>query len=182
MVHRAKVGPEPCPVNLLTAEILADKFRELTDEETKKNAVELSVKMNAENGVEAGLKHFIDYLPRDNFCCDVGLIMGDVRLARFRLKHKEVKVGAEVASRLVPKAQRAKSLSIFLKSLPSLPLRMIRRRNKHWLIRHAVMTHALGNPRTLCDGISAGFLACLKPVSRVVSIFGKSECRPASVI
>ena len=171
MVFRAKVGPAPCPVNQLTAEIMADKFRELTDEETKKNAVELSLKMNAENGVEAGLQHFIDYLPRDNFCCDVGLIMGDVRLARYRLKHKEVKVGSEVAARLVPKAQRAKSIKAFVKSLPSLPLRMIRRRNKHWLIRHAVMTHALGNPRTVCAGVSAGFLACLKPVSQGDSIF-----------
>lgn len=166
MVYRARVGPEPCPVNQLTAEILADKFRELTDEETKKNAVEMSVKMNAENGVEAGLQHFIDYLPRDNFCCDVGLIMGDVRLAKYRLKHKEVKVGSEVAARLVPKAQRARSFKAFVRSLPSLPLRMIRRRNKHWLMRHAVMTHALGNPRTVCAGVSAGFLACFKPVSQ----------------
>ncbi|CAB9509551.1 Sterol 3-beta-glucosyltransferase [Seminavis robusta] len=164
MVHRAKVGPEPCPVLQLTTEILAQKFEELTNEETKKNALELSAKMNAENGVQGGLQHFLDYLPRDNLCSDIGLIMGEIRIGRFRLKHKEVKVDTEVASRLVPKPHRYESVSEFLRAISNLPCRMIERRQKRWLQRHAVMTHGLGTPRTMLGGIGAGCLGAIRPL------------------
>lgn len=164
MVKRAKVGPEPCPIGQLTAEKLVENFLELTSEDTKKNAVALSVKMNLENGVQEGLRHFMEALPRDNFCGDVELIMGEVKIARYRLKRSQVKVGSEVAARLVPKPHRPKSFTAYMKSLPSLPIRMIQSRNKQWLQRHAVMTHALGNPRTVQQGISAGIVGCLKPI------------------
>jgi len=164
MVERAKVGPAPCPIGKLTAEILAEKFKELVSDETRKNAVALAVKMKAENGVEAGLKHFIDYLPRDNFCGDVELIMGEAKRAHYRLKRQEVKVGTEVAAWMVPKPTRHKSLAEFLKRIPTLPKKMIKRRQERWLQRHAVMTHALGNPRTLAEGFMRGLSGCIRPL------------------
>jgi len=165
MVNRAKVGPEPCPVNGLTSDILATKFQELTSEEIKKNVVELSVKMNAENGVASGLQHFLDSLPRDNFCSDINLIMGEVRIARYRLKNQEVKVGTEVAAMIVPKPKRPSSICEFMRSVPKMPVRAIQRRRKVWLQRHAVMTHALGNPDGLRRGILAGMAGCLRYVT-----------------
>lgn len=160
MVHRAKVGPKPCPVNDLTADILAEKFRELTSEETKKNAVELSKKMSKENGVANGLKHFLDYLPRDNFCSDVSLIMGEVRIARFRLLHSQVKISSEIAARLVPKPHKPMTLHEYCRNIVGIAKKIYGRRNKKWVKRHAVNTHALGNPRTFCKGFSSGCTGC----------------------
>jgi hypothetical protein len=164
MVNRANVGPTPCPVLELTTEILAQKFSELTNEETKKNAVELSIKMNAEDGIEGGLAHFLECLPRDNICSDVGLIMGEVKIARYRLKHNEVKVGTEVAARLVPKPRRYKNFVEFLKAISTLPWKMIERRRKNWLQRHAIMTHGLGTPRTFWRGMIAGVTNCWRSI------------------
>eukprot|EP00985_Skeletonema_marinoi_P012765 scaffold6250_cov170-Skeletonema_marinoi.AAC.1 len=42
MVHRAEVGPKPCPVTKLTKDILVEKLRELTDPKTKEAASKLS--------------------------------------------------------------------------------------------------------------------------------------------
>lgn len=164
MVHRANVGPEPCPILDLTSEILAEKFKTLTSEDIKMNAVEMARKMNAENGIQGGLDHYMAYLPRDNFCSDVGLIMGEVNIARYRIKNKEVKVGQEGAARMVPKPHRYKNISEFISSIWSMPYRMIQRRQKQWLQRHAVMTHALGTPHTLWRGFTAGLGGCCRPL------------------
>ncbi len=98
MVARASVGPKPCPVNDLTADILADRLKELTSETIKKNAEELSGKMLAENGIEGGLQHFTDCLPVDNMFCDVNMLLGKVERARYRVVHSKVKVSVEVAA------------------------------------------------------------------------------------
>lgn len=82
MVYRAGVGPSPCPVTKLTAEILAEKLRDLQKDSLKQNAVELSQKMATEDGVQGGLKHFLNSLPRDSMLCDVSLLMGEAKLAR----------------------------------------------------------------------------------------------------
>lgn len=160
MVARAKVGPEPVPVLELTADILAEKFEELTNEETKKNAVELSKKMALEDGVAGGLQHFLDYLPRDNYCSDIGLIMGEVKLARYRLERYDIKISAEVASRIVPKPHEPTTPKEYFKNLFSIVPKIYGKRNKKWVIRHAVVVHGLGNPRTFYRGFRAGCSGC----------------------
>jgi len=67
MVHRADVGPKPCPVNELTKDVLVEKLRQLTDPKTKEAAINLSVRMNDEDGVLAGLDHFWSSLPEGKY-------------------------------------------------------------------------------------------------------------------
>ena len=100
MVYRAGVGPAPCPVDKLTAEILADKLQDLTSETLKRRAIDLSVTMNAENGVRGGLEHFCEGLPADNMMCDVSLILGESVLARHSLERGRIHISDEVASML----------------------------------------------------------------------------------
>jgi sterol 3beta-glucosyltransferase len=71
MVYRAGVGPPPCPVANLTADILGGNLKLLTSEETKKKADILAYQMSIEDGVLGGLDHFISDLPKDSMLCDV---------------------------------------------------------------------------------------------------------------
>ena len=48
----------------MSGDILAEKLRELTDPKTKEAALNLSVRMNDEDGVMAGLDHFWSSLPK----------------------------------------------------------------------------------------------------------------------
>ena len=98
MVYRAEVGPEPCPVDNLTLDILASKLKDLTKERTREKAVALSALMNEENGVKGGLDHFLSSLPIDNMLCDVSLLMGESKLARYRIRKNNVKISLEVAA------------------------------------------------------------------------------------
>jgi UDP:flavonoid glycosyltransferase YjiC (YdhE family) len=74
-VHRAGVGPKPCPVGDLTTDILIEKLKELTSEEIRRKAKELSDKMNLEDGVLSGLDHFLSGLPKDSMMCDVRYVI-----------------------------------------------------------------------------------------------------------
>lgn len=98
MVARRKVGPKPCPVKHLTADKLAEGLKELVREDIQKNAEALSKEMVKENGVEGGLKHFMDEFPVDNMFCDVNMLLGKVVRARFRVTGQKVKISAEVAA------------------------------------------------------------------------------------
>lgn len=100
MVHRAGVGPAPCPVDDLTADILTAKLQEVTNETIKLRAKELSGYMNEENGVKGGLQHFLEALPGDSMMCDVSLILGESVLAKFTLHRNQIHVSEEVASAL----------------------------------------------------------------------------------
>lgn len=75
MVCRAGVGPPPCPVANLTAEILIANLKLLTSEETKKRAEHMSYQMSLEDGVLGGLDHFISDLPKDSMMCDVRYVL-----------------------------------------------------------------------------------------------------------
>jgi len=100
MVHRAGVGPAPCPVDDLTTEILTANLKELTSDVIKGRAIKLSEQMNSENGVKGGLKHFCEGLPVDSMMCDVSLILGESVLAKFSLKHGEIHISHEIATLL----------------------------------------------------------------------------------
>jgi hypothetical protein len=97
LVNRAGVGPTPCVSWKLTSEILADKFKELKKPETKQKAMELAEKMNQEDGIQGGLEHWLDDLPRDNMLCDVSLVLGEVRVAKFVTTGHEVKISAYIS-------------------------------------------------------------------------------------
>lgn len=85
MVSRAGVGPKPCPISLLTTDLLVQKLRELTSPKIKEAAVNLSEKMNSEDGVMTALEHFWHALPVDSMVCSIGLIMGKSLLAKYRI-------------------------------------------------------------------------------------------------
>jgi hypothetical protein len=104
MVHRAGVGPEPCPVDDLTSEILVEKLQELTSIKIKQKASELAIKMNEEDGVLSGLDHFCHSLPRDNMMCVVSLIIGESVLAKYHICRSQINISKEVASVLVTKS------------------------------------------------------------------------------
>lgn len=100
MTRRAGVGPEPLPVNRPdnTAEVLADRFKTLASPEMKEAAVALSEQMALEDGIKGGLKHFFDELPRENMLCDVLLLLGEIKPARYKLYGTSLKVSVEVAA------------------------------------------------------------------------------------
>lgn len=87
MVRRAGVGPEPCPVRQLNEASLASRFATLTSPEVRARALEVSHLVAQEDGVAAGLKHFLCHLPRQNMCCDVSLLLNppQARVAKFQL-------------------------------------------------------------------------------------------------
>ena len=165
MVHRANVGPSPCPVNQLTSQILAEKLTELRKIETRENAVALSKKMNEENGVLGGLRHFLDSLPRDNMLCDVSLLMGETHMARYRLTYNCLKISREVAATLRPKErdfphtfwQAVCYLFGYFIDL----LRKVDRKTAYRTRRHAITTYALGQVNTFRQGVRAGIGGCL---------------------
>jgi hypothetical protein len=104
-VEMAGVGPKACPVNKLTVEILAEKLTALAGPALKEAAVELSEDMMLEDGIDGGLEHFMEWLPRDNMLCDVGVVLGEARPARYELIgtglwYNGIKVGTEMAALL----------------------------------------------------------------------------------
>ena len=97
MVHRAGVGPEPCPISKLTTDVLIQKLSELTSTTIKEAAIALSVKMDNDDGVVNALDHFWSALPRDSMMCSISLIMGKSLLAKFRT-NSGIPISSEVAS------------------------------------------------------------------------------------
>lgn len=170
MVYRAGVGPEPCRVDKLTAEILAQKLEELKDETVRERAVSLSVSMKEENGVQGGLQHFLDGLPRDSMLCDVSLLLGETNLARYRILSSNVKIGLEVASTLREKPLRTpKSGADFLVNVlisVNIVLNWFNPNRSTRQARHAICTYALGRVHTFSQGIAAGWFGLLREVFR----------------
>ncbi|CAB9509549.1 Sterol 3-beta-glucosyltransferase [Seminavis robusta] len=150
MVHQAGVGPEPCPIQNLTADILAEKFLELTSAETTQEAQHLAKKMIEEDGVEGGLQHFLDGLQRDNLCCDVNLVMGEAELACYRIRSQEVKIGREVGALLV-RPVLGRSLSHLCRWLPVCCCGVA-------LERYSRQTYSL--PKTFLRGCVSGCTGC----------------------
>jgi len=167
MVRRAGVGPPPCPVGKLTDDILAANFKVLLDETTVAKASELADQMNAEDGIQGGLDHFLADLPRDNMLCDVSLLLGEARVAKFDVWGRSMstvaltvesglKVSTEVAAVLKswgfgPSSPTVTSMEYFRAWL----------RNANALAgvnfrRHAITTYALGRVRDFKGGIVSG--------------------------
>jgi len=104
-VEMAGVGPKASPVTKLTAEILAEKLEALAGPDLRLKALELGEAMSLEDGIDGGLEHFMEHLPRDNMLCDISLMLGENRLARYELIgtglwYNGIKVSTEVAALL----------------------------------------------------------------------------------
>lgn len=164
MVHRAKVGPSPCPVNLLTSDILAEKLSELNDSQIRQNAMRLSEQMKKEDGISGGLQHFQDFFPRDNILCDVSIFLGETNIARYYDVTRNLKYSDEVASLLwwQPTSERhgnaipRKALNV-LRSLREAVVSIYNPKLK----RHRVTTYALGRVLTFRRGIRSGLGGCM---------------------
>ena len=89
MVRRAGIGPEPCPIGQLNAELFAQKLRVLADPATVAAAERLAQRMHAEDGVAAAVAHFERWLPRQSMLCDASLLLDvpEHKIARFRLSN-----------------------------------------------------------------------------------------------
>lgn len=99
MIHRSGVGSAPCPVHKVTVELLSEKLIELLSNEYQEAAASMASKMQKEDGIKEGLNHFLSSLPIDNMLCDVSLIMGEAKKAKFRLETSGyIKLSMEVAS------------------------------------------------------------------------------------
>jgi len=168
MVHRAKVGPSPCPVSSLTSDILAEKLIELRDDQTRQNAVALSEHMDREDGVLDGLRHFLECFPRDNLLCDVSIFIGEACIANYDDIPKKLKISSEVAAMLWRNQPKTPStppefvlyITDFLRDLAN---HIQTQKN---LKRHTVTTFALGRVRTFHQGIRAGFGGCITDILR----------------
>jgi hypothetical protein len=169
MVRRASVGPAPVPVSKLTEKILVGKLTELTSETTIANAKDLARKMSEENGVQGGLRHFFDDLPRDSLCCDVSLIVGETQLASYRFKRNDLKICKEVAGML--KQEQKKPATVIEQSVCAVTNLMTLIRHAfdtplYGLTRHAITTYALGNAKTVREGLGSGLSGCFVAMTK----------------
>ena len=98
MVARAGAGPTPCPVGELTPRLLGEKFDALCSDAFVARARDLAQQMAAEDGVGGGLRHFLEFLPRDNLLCDVKLLLPtpELAVASWELRGDGLKVSSEV--------------------------------------------------------------------------------------
>jgi len=176
MVHRAGVGPSPCPVENLTTEILIEKLKELTNEDIKKKAMQLSEIMNRENGVLGGLDHFIADLPKDSMMCDVSLIMGETKLMKYQLRHNHVKLSLEVASTMTTRPIRRPkhgehllvNFFISLQSFISAVITAFNPVDSQHPVRRGSTTYALGRVDSFCQGLLASWGSCLRKLVQAV--------------
>jgi sterol 3beta-glucosyltransferase len=171
MVFRAGVGPKPCPVNQLTDDILADKFKELMKEDVKEKVKEVGRKMNEEDGISEGLNHFLSSLPIDSMLCDVSVLLGKPKLARYHLgkspQHKMIKIGSDVAV-VVESAQNDTPQNFFNLARQ---LYMNATFGNDKLERYRMVNYSLGVPRSFSKGLAKGLFGC-------IGLFIKAFCQP----
>jgi hypothetical protein len=160
-VEMAGVGPKATPVTKLTAAILAEKLTALASPELKTAAQELAEEMSLEDGIDGGFEHFMEWLPRDNMLCDISLILGETRHARYELigtglLYNGIKVGTEMAALLEVES------GIDWKSFWSLCPSWNKLNHRYWysagIRRHPVTVFNLsGHIQYFHHGLFAGF-------------------------
>jgi hypothetical protein len=186
MVRRAGVGPEPCPIEELTEDILSARLTELQSPEIISRAKWMADQMTHENGIQGGLNHFLSSLPRDNMFCDVSLLLGETKLAKVLLKESGLKVSLEVASLLTLEKQGSRRLDRHPSRIIQGPLIELHNLFHHWkrsnrygsfqMKTHAVMTYALGRVETLAQGCWAGWAGLFHSILRSpLQIFFKPD-------
>ncbi len=151
-VHKAAVGPKSCPVKDLDEEILVAALKDLRKPTMQHNAKKLAAEMAKEDGIQGGVDHFMDFLPVDNMFCDVSMLMGEVRRARYYLPGSDLKVSVEVAA-LVEMAKDKFTFPMlqWLNEIGAFQMR-----------RYAVRKYRLsGGIHNLYDGLYYGFVGLL---------------------
>ncbi len=97
-VYDAGVGPKYCPAKTLDVGILVNALKELQSPDMQLRAKKMSESMKHEDGIQGAMDHFKDFLPVDNMFCDVSMLMGEVRRARYILPGSNLKVSVEFAA------------------------------------------------------------------------------------
>eukprot|EP00536_Pseudo-nitzschia_multiseries_P018198 jgi/Psemu1/328760/estExt_fgenesh1_pg.C_22480001 len=169
MVFRAGVGPEPCPVDDLTSAILSEKLTQLTSKSVREKARKLSENMGLENGVLAGLEHFCASLPVDNMMCDVSLVLGESKLAKYSMCRGRIHISNEVASGLTTEDTKAGGLCRHLRTCWTSPLNPDR--NEEFR-PHGKTSYAIGNHD---DGYVRGMYGACSEASRI-ALEGLFQC------
>ena len=90
MVARAGAGPMPIPYKTLTADKLADQILTALKPESLERAKELSQKINAEHGNEAGAESFHKQLHMDTLRCS----LDPTKVAVWRIRHTDIRLSA----------------------------------------------------------------------------------------
>lgn len=162
-VEEAGVGPKACPVNKLTKECLVEKLTALRSPDIQQKAQALAEKMNEEDGIQGGLIHFLDSLPRENMLCDVSLLLGEIKQARYellgtRILQNGIKVSSEVAALLETEYKFDFSWESLKAWWPSLKSWNDRYYFTYGIRRHAVCKHMLtGHIRSFWRGLITAF-------------------------
>jgi len=160
-VESAGVGPKACPVNELNEDILVERLQELASPESEKAAQKLAQFMQEEDGIQGGLFHFLDSLPRDNMLCDVSILLGEAKKARYeligtRFRQHGIKVSSEVAAML--EFERHISWESVLSWLPDCESLNDRQWYSSGIRRFAVVKHDLaGHVKTFSHGVLEAF-------------------------
>jgi hypothetical protein len=172
MTKRAGVGPEPCPIDDLTEDILVERLVELGSPELKSKAMWMAEQMAKEDGIQGGLDHFLSSIPRDNAFCDVSILLGEDSPADVRLTGSGLKVSMEVASLLTLKTH-SDSLGQTSRRLTN-PCRELWDLQKHWqrsqrygsyhMKPHAVMRYAIGRVESVGHGCFTGSIGFLQNI------------------
>jgi len=150
MVYRAGAGPEPCPVKELTKEILEESFLTLQDSQIQDTVQNMAKLMNEEDGIEGGLSHYLEHFPRHGLYSDVGLLIGEYNLARYRLSSSNIKICTEMAAILVPKELNLSFSSQWKRHCNPFVQDLIKRNN--------IATYPVGNVMSASEGFRAGFV------------------------
>lgn len=163
-VHRAGVGPEPCPVAQLTAEGLARRFRALADEAVVAHAAALGASIRREDGLAGCLAHFEKWLPRQNMLCDASLLLNppERRIARFKAANwrgaNRLKISAEVTA--VLRSDRLMTELGTGVERAALHIRIVG--------RHQPRRWGIVRPSSLLSGVFAGLIGALVQLCSVV--------------
>lgn len=161
-----------CPVNKLTTEKLAQAFIDLAGPELQAAALSLQESMLRENGIEGGLAHFLDCLPRQNMLCDVSLLLGETEMARYeligtRIPTHGIKVSPEVAAFLEAEEHFVWSWKSFCRKIPSTKTIADRQIYGHGIRRHSISNYNLaGHIHMFHHGLIA---ACTGAIGGLIS-------------
>ena len=146
-------GPPPVPFDQLSVAKLVDRLSLITQPRFKEGAAALAAKINAENGLEAGLAHFNRHLPLENMACDVSTLMRERSLGRHYYPMLRIKVSDEV--------------HLTLSTSSAVDQRLLASRRPHTTMKWSMGQYV----KTLPQGLVTGFLAAIwELVDGVISL------------
>ena len=132
---------------------LVDRLSLITQPRFKEGAAALAAKINAENGLEAGLAHFNRHLPLENMACDVSTLMRERSLGRHYYPMLRIKVSDEV--------------HLTLSTSSAVDQRLLASRRPHTTMKWSMGQYV----KTLPQGLVTGFLAAIwELVDGVISL------------